>query len=106
MSETLRLLILGAHPDDAEYHAGGLAAIYRRLGHAVKMISLTSGDAGHHEMRGPELAARRRREAAAAGAVIGAETSPGTITMGCCSRRWSCGSRSFASCGGFGRTSC
>jgi LmbE family N-acetylglucosaminyl deacetylase len=70
---SLRLLILGAHPDDAEYHAGGLAAIYRSLGHTVKMVSLTNGDAGHHEMRGPELAARRRREAAAAGAVIGAE---------------------------------
>jgi len=73
MPDPLRLLILGAHPDDAEYHAGGLATIYRRLGHAVKMVSLTSGDAGHHEMRGPELADRRRREAAAAGAVIGAE---------------------------------
>src|SRR5438105_1648863 len=73
MSESLRLLIVGAHPDDAEFHAGGLAAIYRRLGHVVKMVSLTNGDAGHHAMRGPDLAARRRREAAAAGAVIGAE---------------------------------
>jgi LmbE family N-acetylglucosaminyl deacetylase len=73
MSDPLRLLILGAHPDDAEFHAGGLAAIYRRLGHVVKMVALTNGDAGHHQMHGPELAARRRQEAAAAGAVIGAE---------------------------------
>jgi LmbE family N-acetylglucosaminyl deacetylase len=73
MKDPLRLLILGAHPDDADYHAGGLAALYRRMGHVVKMVSLTNGDAGHHLLRGPELAARRRAEAAAAGRVIGAE---------------------------------
>jgi LmbE family N-acetylglucosaminyl deacetylase len=73
MPEPLRLLVLGAHPDDAEFGAGGIASIYRKLGHAVKMISLTSGDAGHHEMSGPPLAARRRAEAAASGRVIGAE---------------------------------
>lgn len=68
-----RLLILGAHPDDAEFHAGGLATIYRGLGHAVRMISVTDGSAGHHAMpRGP-LAARRRQEAACAGDQIGAE---------------------------------
>lgn len=71
--EPLRLLILGAHPDDAEFHAGGLATFYRRLGHVVKMVSLTNGDAGHFAMSGPELATRRRAEAAAAGSVIGAE---------------------------------
>jgi len=69
----LRLLILGAHPDDADYAAGGLAALYRAAGHAVKMVSLSNGDAGHHLHPGPALAARRRAEAAAAGAVIGAE---------------------------------
>jgi LmbE family N-acetylglucosaminyl deacetylase len=72
-AEPLRLLIIGAHPDDADYHAGGLAALYRTAGHGVKMVSLTNGDAGHHRQRGPELAARRRAEAAAAGAVIGAD---------------------------------
>ncbi len=73
MPDPLRLLILGAHPDDAEFHAGGLAAMYRRLGHVVKMVSLTNGDAGHHELSGAPLAARRKAEALAAAAVIGAE---------------------------------
>jgi LmbE family N-acetylglucosaminyl deacetylase len=70
--EPLRLLIIGAHPDDADYAAGGLAALYRQAGHVVKMVSLTNGDAGHHLQPGPLLAERRRKEAAAAGAVIGA----------------------------------
>ncbi len=69
----LRLLIIGAHPDDADYAAGGTAALYRAAGHVVHMVSLTNGDAGHHEHSGPKLAERRRGEAAAAGAVIGAE---------------------------------
>jgi LmbE family N-acetylglucosaminyl deacetylase len=68
----LRLLIIGAHPDDADFHAGGTAALYRRAGHEVRMVSLTNGDAGHQTLRGEELAQRRRQEAQAAGAVIGA----------------------------------
>ncbi len=69
----MRLLIIGAHPDDADYAAGGTAALYRAAGHVVRMVSLTNGDAGHHEVAGPELARRRLAEATAAGAVIGAE---------------------------------
>ena len=68
----LRLLILGAHPDDAEYHAGGLAAIYREAGHVVKMVSVTNGESGHFRISGKELADIRRVEARAAGEVIGA----------------------------------
>jgi N-acetylglucosamine malate deacetylase 1 len=68
----LRLLIIGAHPDDADYHAGGLAALYREAGHVVRMVSLTNGEAGHQTQRGAELIQRRRTEAAAAGAAIGA----------------------------------
>src|SRR5580700_3081582 len=71
-NDPLRLLIIGAHPDDADYAAGGLAALYRAAGHVVHMVSLTNGDAGHHLQAGPELARRRRREAASAGDVIGA----------------------------------
>jgi LmbE family N-acetylglucosaminyl deacetylase len=69
----LRILILGAHPDDADYAAGGSAALYARAGHVVKMVSLTNGDAGHHVEPGPKLAARRKLEAKAAGDVIGIE---------------------------------
>src|SRR5687768_10204017 len=69
----LRLLILGAHPDDADYFAGGTAALYRRHGHTVRMVSVTDGGAGHHEAAGPGLIKRRRAEAAASGKVIGAD---------------------------------
>ena len=68
-----RLLILGAHPDDAEFHAGGLAVRYREQGYPVKMVSVTDGGAGHHQRRQEELVETRRAEAAAAGNVIGAE---------------------------------
>jgi N-acetylglucosamine malate deacetylase 1 len=71
MSEPLRLLVIGAHPDDAEYKAGGLAALYRGLGHDVRFVSVTNGDAGHHEVSGLALAARRRAEAEAAAATLG-----------------------------------
>lgn len=71
-STPLRLLIIGAHPDDADYAAGGTAALYRAAGHVVHMVSLTNGDAGHHEQPGPALARRRLAEATAAAAVIGA----------------------------------
>lgn len=67
----LRLLIIGAHPDDADYSAGGTAALFAAAGHVVKMVSVTNGAAGHHQHAGPDLVRRRRTEAANAGAVIG-----------------------------------
>lgn len=72
MKDPLRLLIVGAHPDDADYAAGGLVALYRQAGHTVKMVSLTNGDAGHHIQAGPALANRRRQEASASANIVGA----------------------------------
>src|SRR5438067_11138201 len=69
---TLRILVLGAHPDDADIKTGGTAAKWRRLGHEVKLVSVTDGGAGHQTLRRPALVERRRAEARAAGAVIGA----------------------------------
>ena len=70
--DPLKLLILGAHPDDAEFHAGGLASLYRSHGHVVKMVSVSNGAAGHHARPPEELIPLRRAEAEAAGRVIGA----------------------------------
>jgi LmbE family N-acetylglucosaminyl deacetylase len=73
-SDHLRILVIGAHPDDCEWLAGGTMARYTRLGHQVKTVSLTNGDAGHLEMCGAPLARRRRDEAAAAAKALGAES--------------------------------
>src|SRR5262249_35889476 len=70
---TPRILVLGAHPDDADIKAGGTAALWRDAGFVVKLVSLTDGRMGHHLTPGPAMAARRRDEARAAGAIIGAE---------------------------------
>jgi len=73
MSKPLRLLVIGAHPDDCEVKAGGLAALYAALGHCVRFATLTNGATGHHAIGGVELARRRRDEALAAAAVLGIE---------------------------------
>ncbi len=65
----IRVLVIGAHPDDCDIKAGGVAALYTQKGHIVKFVSVTNGDAGHHEMGGP-LAKRRNAEAQAAAEVI------------------------------------
>lgn len=67
----MKILIIGAHPDDAEFTAGGTARKYTRAGHEVKFICMTNGDAGHHDDRGPSLAERRRREQWASSAAAG-----------------------------------
>ena len=71
--DTLNILIFGAHPDDCDIKAGGMAALYARLGHRVKFVSHTNGATGHHEIGGIELAKRRYAEAQASGKTLGIE---------------------------------
>ncbi len=73
MPDQLRILVFGAHPDDCDIKAGGIAIKYAALGHQVRFVSVTNGDAGHHEIGGIELARRRKAEAEAAGGVAGIE---------------------------------
>lgn len=69
----MRVLIVGAHPDDAEFYAGGIARKFTKAGHAVKFIAMTNGDAGHQTERGTELAERRRQESWAASNIADVE---------------------------------
>lgn len=71
MTKQIRVLVFGAHPDDCDIKAGGIAALYTQQGHSVKFVSVTNGDAGHHEMGGGTLAQRRNAEAQAAAEIIG-----------------------------------
>jgi N-acetylglucosamine malate deacetylase 1 len=72
-STPLRILVIGAHPDDCEIKAGGVTALYRAAGHHVKFVSVTNGEAGHQFRQPPELTALRRAEAAAVAKLMGIE---------------------------------
>jgi N-acetylglucosamine malate deacetylase 1 len=70
----LRIIVFGAHPDDAEFKAGGTAILWAKQGHHVKLVSVTNGDIGHWQMAGGPLAQRRTAEAAKADKILGAES--------------------------------
>ena len=69
----LRIIAIGAHPDDCDNGFGGTAALYAQMGHKVKFLALTNGDAGHQDMGGGVLGKRRRAEAQKAGEILGIE---------------------------------
>ncbi|HEY3938330.1 MAG TPA: PIG-L deacetylase family protein [Bryobacteraceae bacterium] len=69
----LRVIAFGAHPDDCDIRAAGTAALYAKMGYAVKFVSVTNGDAGHQIMHGPELAKRRLAEAKESARRLGIE---------------------------------
>jgi N-acetylglucosamine malate deacetylase 1 len=67
----LNIVVFGAHPDDAEYKAGGTAAKWAKAGHHVLLCSVTNGDIGHWQMAGGPLAQRRTAEVAACAKKLG-----------------------------------
>ncbi|TFG79028.1 MAG: PIG-L family deacetylase [Flavobacteriales bacterium] len=69
----LNVIVFGAHPDDCDQDAGGTAILFAQMGHHVKFVALTNGDAGHQDMGGGELAKIRIAEAAEAGKRFGVE---------------------------------
>ncbi len=58
----LRIIFIGAHPDDCDIKGGGTAALFVDMGHQVKFLSVTNGDAGHQSQGGGMLAKRRIAE--------------------------------------------
>ena len=67
----LRVICFGAHPDDAELKAGGVAAMWAAKGHEVKLVSVTNGDIGHWKEAGGPLARRRKAEVERAAKIFG-----------------------------------
>ncbi len=63
--------MIGAHPDDCDIKGGGTAILFSKMGHAVKFLSVTNGDAGHQSQGGGMLAKRRLQEAKEAGSRFG-----------------------------------
>jgi len=61
-ADPLNVIVFGAHPDDCDITAGGVAAIFAQMGNHVKFVSMTNGNKGHQTMKPDELAARRKGE--------------------------------------------
>src|SRR5712692_2290966 len=71
--QKIRVIAFGAHPDDCDIRAGGTAAKFAQMGHLVKFVAITNGDAGHQTEGGGALARRRRLEAQESGRRLGIE---------------------------------
>src|SRR5688500_15233811 len=69
----IRIIMIGAHPDDCDQDGGGTAILFAKMGYAVKFVSVTNGDAGHQSIGGGMLAQRRIAEAKEAGKRFGVE---------------------------------
>lgn len=67
----LRIICFGAHPDDCELKAAGVAAKWADQGHHVKFVSVTNGDIGHWKMAGGPLAQRRTAEVERCAEILG-----------------------------------
>lgn len=72
-NEPIRIIMIGAHPDDCDAGGGGTAILFASMGYAVKFISVTNGDAGHQSQGGGALAKRRIAESKEAGKRFGVE---------------------------------
>lgn len=71
VANSINVVVIGAHPDDCDIDAGGTAIKFAKAGHNVLFVSLTNGDAGHHEKGGGQLAKIRMAEAQEAGKRFG-----------------------------------
>jgi LmbE family N-acetylglucosaminyl deacetylase len=69
--DELRVIMIGAHPDDAEVKVAGTAALWAMAGAKVQFVSVTNGDAGHQSEGGGALASRRAAECQRSAEILG-----------------------------------
>lgn len=70
---SLRIMAIGAHPDDIEILAAGTLARYQQRGHDIAVCILTDGRLGAASGKPDDVAAVRRDEAEAAARLLGAQ---------------------------------
>lgn len=73
----MRVLAVGAHPDDLELLCAGTLAKYGKQGHMVIMAHMCNGNKGHFTIPPDELASIRAEEAKRSAEIIGAEVLSG-----------------------------
>lgn len=73
----MRILAVGAHPDDIELLCAGTLVKLKRKGDKIFMAYLCNGDKGHYEIKPPELAKIRAKEAEESARIIEAEIDGG-----------------------------
>src|SRR5580698_512363 len=94
---TVRIICIGAHPDDCEIEFGGAAYKFAAAGHAVKFLSVTNGAAGHHVHPAEELVAVRKTKPRRPRDAWGwPRPKSWVITTASCCRRWTLGRKSCA----------
>lgn len=73
VDELTRVMVIGAHPDDPEFGAGGTIAKLAAGGKEITYVLATSGDKGSHDpnVRPGQLATRREQEQRDAAKVLG-----------------------------------
>ena len=69
----LKVMVVGAHPDDPDVRCSGFARTLVEAGHRVRYVSMSNGDKGHQFMDSPELAKRRYGETRRVVSVLGIE---------------------------------
>lgn len=69
----MRVLGVGAHPDDLELFCAGTLAKYAKKGDEVVMAVVTNGEVGSSTLSKEEIAKIRKEEAKAAASIIGAK---------------------------------
>jgi len=69
----MKILAVGAHPDDIEIYCGGTVAKYAQRGDEVTIAYVTDGQMGHPTLPPEEISAIRKEEAKAACKIIGAK---------------------------------
>ena len=72
-ADLTRVMVIGAHPDDPEFGAGGTIAKMADAGKEITYVIITAGDKGSHDpnVRPGQLATQREEEQRNAGKVLG-----------------------------------